>query len=69
MRTAPMLILTRVPKESVMIGSDIVITVLSVAGNKVRIGIEAPRNIAVDREEVYERKRNERAEFKRDQDP
>jgi carbon storage regulator len=50
-----MLILTRRPGESVMIGDDITITVLGIKGNQLRLGFTAPRNIAVHREEVYQR--------------
>ena len=50
-----MLILTRRADESVMIGDEVTITVLEVKGNQVRIGINAPRNVAVHREEIYER--------------
>jgi carbon storage regulator len=56
-RTA-MLIITRRVSESVMIGTDVTVTVLSIKGNQVRIGIAAPRNVAVHREEVYERLKN-----------
>jgi len=49
-----MLVLTRKTNQSIMIGDDIEITVLSVSGDKVRIGIEAPRDISVFRQEVYE---------------
>ncbi|OLB81472.1 MAG: carbon storage regulator [Actinobacteria bacterium 13_2_20CM_2_71_6] len=48
-----MLVLTRHPGESVMVGDDIVITVLDVRGDVVRVGIAAPRSIGVHREEVY----------------
>jgi carbon storage regulator len=48
-----MLVLTRKPKESIMIGDQIEISVLSVTGEKVRIGIEAPREVPVFRKEVY----------------
>jgi carbon storage regulator len=48
-----MLVLTRKPKESIMVGDQIEISVLSVTGEKVRIGIEAPREIPVFRKEVY----------------
>ena len=48
-----MLILTRRVGESVMVGDDIVVTVLDVKGDAVRVGIQAPRSIAVNREEVY----------------
>lgn len=50
-----MLILTRRVGEAVMIGDDVTITVLGVKGNQVRVGINAPRSVAVHREEVYER--------------
>lgn len=48
-----MLVLSRSAGESVMIGSDIVVTVLEVRGDVVRIGIDAPRSVRVHREEVY----------------
>ncbi|MFN8113138.1 MAG: carbon storage regulator CsrA [Solirubrobacterales bacterium] len=49
-----MLVLTRKTNQSIMIGDDIEITVLSVSGDKVRIGIEAPRDISVFRREVLD---------------
>jgi carbon storage regulator len=55
-----MLILTRRPGESLRIGDDVEVTVMAVNGSQVRIGIKAPRNIAVDREEIAERKQRER---------
>lgn len=48
-----MLVLTRRPGESIMIGDDIVVTVLDVRGDVVRVGIRAPRSVQVHREEVY----------------
>ncbi len=57
-----MLILTRRPIESVMIGDEVVITVLGVKGNQVRIGVKAPKHIAVHRQEIYERIKAEQAQ-------
>jgi len=54
-----MLILTRKSGESINIGSDIVVRVLEIKGNQARIGIEAPRSIAVHREEVYQQVQRE----------
>lgn len=54
-----MLILTRRMGETLMIGDDITVTVLGVKGNQVRIGVNAPRQLAVHRQEVYERIRSE----------
>ena len=48
-----MLVLTRKPHESIMIGDDIEVSVLSVVGEKVRVGIRAPRDVPVYRMEVY----------------
>jgi carbon storage regulator len=54
-----MLILTRRVGETVMIGNDVTVTVFGVKGNQVRIGINAPKNVAVHREEIYERIKRE----------
>jgi carbon storage regulator len=54
-----MLILTRRVGETVMIGDDVTITVLGVKGNQVRVGINAPKQVAVHREEIYERIKRE----------
>ena len=50
-----MLILTRRPYETVNIGTEITVTVLGVTGNQVRIGVNAPRNVAVHREEIFKK--------------
>lgn len=55
-----MLILTRKSGEKLMVGDDVEITVLGVKGNQVRIGVNAPKDIAVHREEVYVRIQNEK---------
>ena len=54
-----MLILMRRPGEAIHIGQNIVVTLISLERNRARIGIEAPRDIIVDREEVVEKKRIE----------
>jgi carbon storage regulator len=51
-----MLVLTRHCSEQIVIGSDVVITVVAVEGSKVRIGVEAPRSVRVDRAEIHERR-------------
>jgi len=48
-----LLVLTRKPDQSIVIGTDIEITVLEVRGEQVRIGIQAPRNVTVHRKEIY----------------
>jgi carbon storage regulator len=57
-----MLILTRRVGETVVIGNDVTVTVLGVKGNQVRLGVNAPREVAVHREEIYERIKREQAE-------
>jgi carbon storage regulator len=57
-----MLILTRRVGETIRIGDDVTIAVVGVKGNQVRIGIEAPKDVAVHREEIFER-------IKREQQP
>lgn len=55
-----MLILTRRVGESVMIGDDVIVTVMGVKGNQVRVGISAPKDVEVHREEIFERIKLER---------
>jgi carbon storage regulator len=57
-----MLILTRRPNETLMIGTEITVTVLGVKGNQVRIGVNAPKNVAVHREEIFDRINAEKRE-------
>ena len=64
-----MLILTRRVGESVVIGEDVTVTVLGVKGNQVRIGINAPKHVAVHREEIFERIKREAEEGSTSQRP
>lgn len=59
-----MLILTRKPGESIVIGDNVTITVLGVRGNQVRLGVEAPIEISVHREEIYHRIQREKTRRK-----
>lgn len=56
-----MLILTRRVGETLMIGDEVSVTVLGVKGNQVRLGVNAPKDIAVHREEIYQRIQHERS--------
>jgi len=56
-----LLILTRKIGESLMIGAEVTVTVMAVNGNQVRIGINAPKDVAVHREEIYDKVQAEKA--------
>jgi carbon storage regulator len=56
-----MLILTRRVGETLMVGDEVTVTVLGVKGNQVRIGVNAPRDVAVHREEIYDRIKDEQS--------
>ncbi len=55
-----MLILTRRIGETLMVGDDVTVTVLGVKGNQVRLGVNAPKDVAVHREEIYQRIQREK---------
>ena len=55
-----MLILTRRVGETLMVGDEVTVTVLGVKGNQVRIGVNAPKDVAVHREEIYQRIQQEK---------
>ena len=57
-----MLILTRRVGETLMVGDEVTVTVLGVKGNQVRIGVNAPKEVAVHREEIYDRIRQEQVD-------
>ena len=57
-----MLILTRRVGETIMVGDEVTVTVLAVKGQQIRIGVNAPRDVAVHREEIYERIQREMEE-------
>jgi carbon storage regulator len=63
-----MLVLTRKPGQSIMIGDGVEVQVLSVAGEKVRLGITAPRDVSIFRNEVYDRIESENTARDRDED-
>jgi carbon storage regulator len=64
-----MLILTRRVGETLMIGNNVTVTVLGVKGNQVRIGVNAPKDVAVHREEIFERIKREEDQMSRAEAP
>jgi len=68
-RDSIMLILSRRSTESIIIGDSIRVKIVEVSGDRVRLAIQAPSNVSVDREEVWERKRSERLQNERREVP
>ncbi|SPJ33831.1 carbon storage regulator CsrA [Kushneria phyllosphaerae] len=64
-----MLILTRRVGETLMVGDEITVTVLGVKGNQVRLGVNAPKNVSVHREEIYQRIQLEKSDIDSENDP
>lgn len=64
-----MLVLTRRLRERILIGDDIVVEVVDINGGKIQIGIDAPRDISVDREEIAHAKRADRIPGRREPEP
>lgn len=54
-----MLVLSRKPLEKIMIGKDVTLTILSINGKSIKLGFEAPTDVEIDREEIFEKKLNE----------
>ena len=59
-----MLVLTRKPDESLVLNNNITVTILGIKGNQVKIGIEAPKDVIVDRKEIHIRRINSAGNFK-----
>jgi len=64
-----MLILTRRVGETIVIGDDVIVTVLGIKGNQVRIGINAPKDVSVHREEIYQRIQQEKNTTPKQEEP